>query len=382
VTRGRGEGSIFRRSDGRWAAQVDLGWEAGRRRRKTLYGKTRREVQERLKVALREQQLGVLVTSPQQSTAEFLGRWLEDSVRGSVRPATYDMYRHVTVKHLIPTLGRVPLDKLSPHHVQAMLKQKVGEGLSLRTVHHCRALLRIALNQALRWGLVGRNVAALVDSPRVERFSIKVLSPDEARALLAAAEGERLAALYSVGLALGLRQGEILGLRWEDVDLDGARVRVAHQLQRVGGKLRVTEPKTSRSRRVIAMPVTVVESLRRHRAVQVEDRLLAGSRWVETGFVFTTGIGTPIEAGNLRRSFWRVLDRAGLPRMRFHDLRHSCASLLLAEGVPARVVMETLGHSTITITQDTYSHVMPELQQQAAEAMDRVFLRRGGRWRE
>lgn len=203
-----------------------------------------------------------------------------------------------------------------------------------------------------------------------------MLAPAEARQLLAAAQDDRLGALYSVALALGLRQGEALGLSWEDVDFESRRLHVRHGLQRIAGQLKLVEPKTRQSRRTIALPAIVVDALQHHKARQSQERLLAGTRWRETGLVFTSTIGTPIEVGNLRRSFWRLLDKAGLPRMRFHDLRHSCASLLLVQGVPARVVMETLGYSNISITMDTYTHVLPELQRQAADAMDRAL---GGR---
>jgi integrase len=283
------------------------------------------------------------------------------------------MYWHLTTKHLIPNLDRVPLEKLSPEHVQALLRAKTDEGLAPRTVHHLRALLRIALNRAMRWGLVVRNVAALADSPRIERFDVRMLAPAEAKQLLAAAEDDRLGALYSVALALGLRQGEALWLSWEDVDFEYRRLFVRHGLQRVDGELRLVEPKTRQSRRTVAMPTVVIDALLHHKAGQSQERLLAGTRWRETGLVFTSTIGTPIEVGNLRRSFRRLLDKACLPRMRFHDLRHSCASLLLVQGVSARVVMETLGHANISITMDTYTHVMPELQRQAADAMDRLL---------
>jgi integrase len=368
-----GEGSIYQRSDGRWAAQLDMGWRNGRRQRKLVYGPTRRDVQGQLRAALKAKQDGTLRVGSQQTTGHFLQRWLEDSVKPSVRPATYSMYWHLTTKHLIPNLDRVPLEKLSPEHVQALLRAKTDEGLAPRTVHHLRALLRIALNRAMRWGLVVRNVAALADSPRIERFDVRMLAPAEAKQLLAAAEDDRLGALYSVALALGLRQGEALGLSWEDIDFESRRLHVRHGLQRIAGELRLVEPKTRQSRRTIAMPGVVIDALQHHRAKQTQERLLAGRRWRDTRLVFTSTIGTPIEVGNLRRSFWKLLDRAGLPRMRFHDLRHSCASLLLVQGVPARVVMETLGHSNISITMDTYTHVLPELQRQASDAMDRAL---------
>ena len=272
-----GEGSIYQRADGRWSAQLDMGWRNGKRQRKLIYGRTRREVQDRLRAALKAKQEGTLRVGSRQSTGKFLQRWLEDSVKPSVRPATYSMYWHLTTRHLIPNLDRVPLEKLSPEHVQALLRAKTDEGLAPRTVHHLRALLRIALNRAMRWGLVARNAAALADSPRIERFEVRMLAPAEAKQLLAAAEDDRLGALYSVALALGLRQGEALGLSWEDVDFESRRLHVRHGLQRIAGKLRLVEPKTRQSRRTIALPAVVIDALQHHRAKQSQERLLAGT---------------------------------------------------------------------------------------------------------
>ena len=188
-------------------------------------------------------------------------------------------------------------------------------------------------------------------------------------------------ALYSVALALGLRQGEALGLRWQDIDIDRHQSSVSHALQRIGGRLELVEPKTRRSRRTMVLPVTVADALRRHRDVQAQERRRAGSEWVEADFVFTTQWGKPLDGSFVRRDFPRLLDAAGLPPMRFHDLRHSCASLLLAQGVAARTVMEVLGHSQISLTLDTYSHVMPQLVQDAANAMDKILHNDRGRGR-
>src|SRR5262249_51095981 len=210
-------------------------------------------------------------------------------------------------------MGRVRLDKLMPADVQALMNRKREAGLSAKTVQYMRGVLRSALNRALRWGLVPRNVADLVDGPKVERYEIRPFMLAEARAFLDTVRGNRLEALYSVALTMGLRQGEALGLRWEDVDLDAGTLQVRRQLQRVGGQLQPVAVKTARSRRTLAMPPSIVGALREHRRRQVQDRLLAGSRWRETGYVFTTSIGTPLEARNVVRSFKATLVRAGLP---------------------------------------------------------------------
>ncbi|HEX6349870.1 MAG TPA: site-specific integrase [Candidatus Dormibacteraeota bacterium] len=238
---------------------------------------------------------------------------------------------------------------------------------------HLRGILRRALNWAIRLGLLSRNVAALARPPRLERHEIEPFTPDEARSFLTAIEGDRLEGLYIAALFSGLRQGELLGLRWQDVDLEAQELRVVHALQRFDGKLRLVPPKTARSRRSVSLPPLVVDALRRDKARQLEDRLLAGSRWVESGLVYTTRWGTPIEPRDATRSFKRLLARAQLREIRFHDLRHSCATLLLVQGVAPRVVMEMLGHSQISVTMNTYSHVLPALQRDAAQRLEALL---------
>lgn len=237
-----------------------------------------------------------------------------------------------------------------------------------------RAVLRNALGRAVRWGMISRNVAELVDPPRVPEYEARFLTIAEARAFLEAARGDRLEALYSVALALGLRQGEALGLRWADIDLDARALHVTHALVRVpGGGLQLLEPKTKRSRRGLALPEAVVRALRAHRARQLEERLASGAAWQDLGLVFTTYDGRPLQATHvLTGSFHRIREKAGIGRLRFHDLRHSAATLLLAQGVPQRVVMEQLGHSTLAMTQ-RYTHVVPQLMNDAAAAMDRAL---------
>jgi integrase len=245
--------------------------------------------------------------------------------------------------------------------------------LSPRTVEYCRAVLRRALNQAVRWGYIPRNVATFVDAPRSQRPDPQPLSPEEVRSFLAAVKDDRLLALYSVAIALGLRQGEALGLRWDDIDLRGGALSVRRQLQRIDGSLQLVDLKTARSRRTIRLPEVLVQQLTTHRSRQDEERRLAGTRWHEYGLVFTTTLGTPIDARNLVRWFHEHQERAGLRHIRFHDLRHTCATLLLVQGVHPRVVMEILGHSQISLTMDTYSHVIPTLQEDAAAKMNTLL---------
>ncbi len=398
--RGQNEGSIFKRKDGRWCGTLNLGWENGRRKRKHFYGATQAEVRTILLRARHDLEQGLPVIPERQTVAQFLNQWLDESVKPNVKPMTYRSYGQMAcliapellavkprkvgkngkafglTKTSAGGIGAVKLQKLNPQQIQSLLNLRLQEGLSPRTVQYILVVLRIALGQALKWGLVARNVAQLVDPPRVERRSFPPLTPQEAQQLLAAAKNDRLGALYSVALALGLRQGETLGLSWSDVDLDNRELRVRRALQRVDGKLRLVMPKSKQSQRVIALPDMVVKALHVHRARQLQERLLAGPQWNETGLVFTNKIGKPIEPRNLVRIFKRMLATAALPDRRFHDLRHSAASLLLAQGVHPRVVMETLGHSQISLTMNTYSHVFPALRREAADAMDAVLATR------
>ena len=375
--RGPNEGNIYQRADGRWEARLNLGYEGGRRRRKSFYGHTRREVQEQLTRAMRDVQQGLPVATDERQTVEqYLRRWLVDAVRPSLRPKTYTTYEGYVRLHLIPELGRIPLAKLGPHDVQGMFNRKSAAGMSPRSVHHMRAILRSALAQAVQWGELPRNVAALVKPPHVPRREMQALTLDEARTFLGVVHEDRLGALYTLAIATGLRQGEALGLRWEDVDLDAARLAVRHALQRVNGKLQLVEPKTALSHRTIILPELVVAALRQHRSQQLRDKLWAGSRWQEFGFVFTTTIGTPLDGSNVTHRLQKILAAASLPRLRFHDLRHTAASILMAADIHPRQVMDLLGHSQISLTLDTYSHVAPALRQEVADRMEALL---GGR---
>ena len=382
--RGQNEGSIFKRSDGRWCGIVSLGWRDGRRVRKSFYGTTACDVQGQMAKAKNDLALGLPVLVERQTVKQFFDSWLENSVKPSVRPATYQQYHQHCRIYLGPALGHHRLARLAPQHVQAFVNEKLKDGLSPRTVRLSLVILRHALDTAVKWNLAGRNVAKLVDSPRVEHHEIQPLDPGQARSFLDAAKGARLEALFVTALSLGLRQGEALGLRWADVNLDDHQLSIKQSLQRIGGRrfgsasaLQLVEPKTERSRRTLRLPEAVVRALRTHRVRQLEERLAAGPRWNESGLVFSTAIGTPLDPQSAVSQFKAVLSKAGLSSAtRFHDLRHSAASLLLAQGVPMRAVMELLGHSSIGLTANTYSHVMPAMMRDMADKMDAILDRR------
>lgn len=378
--RGRGEGSIHQRKDGSWTAVVDLGWKDGKRARKTVYGTTRRDVAHKLTDLLKTRKDGLPIPVGTENVEAFLARWLE-ATKSTVRPRTWQRYEEYVRLHAVPALGRLRLSNLGPHHLQSLYSERLEAGFSAQTVVHLHRVLHRALSQAVRWGLVVRNVTELVDPPRVPRKQMRALSPDEARRLLHAAKGNRFEALYTIAVTTGMREGELLGLRWRDVDLDGRKLHVVGSLQNIPGEgWKIVEPKTARSRRLVVLGEVGTNALRRHRANQAEHRLGRGDDWVDNDLVFPNAFGKPMNPANLLiRSFHPLLAKANLPRVRFHDLRHTAASLLLDQGIHPKIVSEMLGHSAVGITLDLYSHVTPSMQHQAADALDSLFGRKFGR---
>jgi integrase len=373
--RGRGEGSVFfdaRRQ--RWVALASY-WQDGRFRRKWVSALTRQEAQRRLRAVLAGLDRGLAPAPERQTVGQFLRDWLEQTARPTVRPRTYVRYRELLTLHAIPALDKRPLARLAPQDLQALYRRKLDEGLSPRTVGHIHRVLHRALQDALRWGWTARNVCAVVRPPKVARAEPRVLSPEEARRLLDAARGDPLEALWVLALTTGVRQGELLGLKWSDIDLDGGRLHVRRTAYRLRGRGWVeAEPKSQTARRSVALTPLAVDALRRHKARQRAQRLRAGPLWEDRDLVFANAVGGYLEPQNLlRRAFWPLLQKAGLSRLRFHDLRHSAATLLLAQGVHPKVVQELLGHSSISLTLDTYSHTVPDLQAEAAARLERLL---------
>ena len=280
-------------------------------------------------------------------------------------------------RHLSPALGHLRVDELAPQDVQRYMDQKLKGGLSRRSVQYHHAVLRRALRIAESWGLVGRNVATLVTPPAPQRRAVTPLTPEEARRLIAALDGDRDQVLIATALGTGLRQSELLGLGWSDVDLIKGVLRVTKTLQRHDGAFHFAEPKTERSKRAVALSLPLTEALKRHRQQQLRERLVAGPLWQGDEWddlVFGTELGAPRSGFALPRQFQRHLQSAGLPRQRFHDLRHASATYMLSEGISLRVVMEVLGHSTINVTANIYGHVMPEATRDAADKVGALLL--------
>jgi integrase len=352
-----------------WAGAADVTEADGRRRRKVVYAKSQKEAREKLNAILAAHQKGELPTAGRLTLEAWLRKWLD---RGNWRPKTFTHYEWLVAKHIIPSIGRKPLEKLTPSDVDAFLKAKLTAGLSPRTVHHLRACLPNALTLAKRDRLVTMNAAGDSKPIKVSRFDATPLSPKDARVLLDQVKADRLEALYVLAVWTGMRQGEVLGLSWSDVDLDAGLLHVRRQLQRLGGKPRLVQLKSESSRRTLLLPEPVIEALRQHQMRQQKEPWAAhwDDRW---DLVFTGPQGEPLEATAVLRAFQSHLAAAGLPKVRFHDLRHTAASLLAASGVHAKIAQTILGHSNFSTTMDVYSHVAVEQQAEAVEALGRLL---------
>jgi integrase len=369
--RGNNAGSVYRRkSNGRWEGFVTLA-DGGR---KYFYGKTQKEVQDKVNEALYEQQRGMLATGPDTKLQEYLESWLEDTHKPVVRLTTYINYRKLVNNYLIPGLGKVRLQKLTPQQVQAFYSKKIKEGLSPKTVNNIHGLLHKALDNAVRWNLVPRNVCDAVTPPRVPHKEKTVLTLEQAHTLLEQVKTHKLEALLTLALITGMRRGELLGLHWKDINFENYSLRVnrAVSYTKSHGFIE-TEPKTAKSRRTIMLPNFVVEVLLKHRVQQETQRREAGDAWIERDLVFTNAEGNYINESSMLKTFKRLLEKCGLPRMRFHDLRHSAATILFSWGIHPKVVQEILGHSQISMTLDVYSHMLPSMQEEVKKRWDDDF---------
>lgn len=379
-------GYIRRQSRESWEVTVDLGRDptTGRRRRRfmTIRG-TKRDAERALAAALNERDRGIDISPGKLTVAEYLRRWLRDYAAHNVAPSTLEGYSGIIVHHLIPTFGSLRLRDLRPAHIQEQYgrAQAAGGrvdggpiGLSAQTVLNHHRLLREALSHAVEWQLLAVNPADAVKPPRARRHEMRVLDAEEAGRLLEAAEDTPYHALIYVALATGARVGELFGLRWQDIDLDRSTMHITRSARRFAGRgVIFTETKTHRSRRPVALSAATVALLREHRRARAEQRLALGLAYRDQGIVFASPTGGPLDGSNLRRAFVLMTERADVPRLRLHDLRHTAATLMLREGVHPKVVSERLGHATVGLTLDTYSHVLPDLQRDAAEVMDGVL---------
>jgi integrase len=365
--RGAGEGSVFKRGN-RWVAQVGSG-----KNRETRYFKTQKEANTWRLKAIEQRRQGLDFAASKVKLEQFLDDWLVVA-KSSVRPNTHYQYAQIVRDHIKPGLGKVLLKDLRPDQVQFLYTSKLKNGVSPRTTQMIHAVIHRALNHALQLGLVVRNVSDSVTRPKVPRKEMQTLEDYEVRRLIEAAESPQMEVMFWVAVTTGLRQGEILGLKWSDLNGETRRIHIQRQVQRRAGEgLVFCEPKSASGRRVIVLGQSIIEKLRSYKNTQEKDRMRMGNKWQENDLIFPSPIGTPLDPSNVVKAYKRSLEKAGLPKLRFHDLRHTAATLMLQEDINPKIVQERLGHSDISLTLNTYSHVLPHMQEEAAEKMDELL---------
>ena len=381
---GHGEGTIRSRKnkDGkitRWTAELMVGYDdQGRKKVWRASGKTRKEVADKLAQAIVDHGKGTLVVQSRQTVAEFLRRWLEDVAKTNTYARTYLGYKRYVELHAIPTLGEKRLDRLTAQDLQRLYAEKRAT-LSAQSIVHLHRCLHRAFEFAVRWNLLVRNPCDLADPPKLPKREVESLTPEQARSFLAALRGDPMEAYWTLALTTAMRPGELLGTKWSDLDLaaDPPVLRLQRAVGRIPGQgFDEKDVKTHQSRAIVLTPIAV-EVLKRHRAAQLQARLMAGARWEDRDLVFCNGVGRPLEQGNLlRRSFVPILERAGLPRIRPYDLRHSTASILAYLGVPPHVIAEILGHVSPTLTMRRYAHALPTMHAEAMMKLDQLLAPR------
>ncbi len=372
--RGRGEGSVRLRADGRWEASIAVGDGT----RKSHYAKTQREALRWLADARRAIEQGAVLPDERQTLATYLATWLA-TVAHDLKPGTMQRHEEIVRLHLTPRLGRLKLARLTPLQIQSLYSDLLESGLAPATVERIHAVLHKSLEDAVRLDVLPRNVCDRVRVPRKRSPAKRVFTGEQARIFLAAVEGDRLGPLFVLALTSGMRLGELLGLGWRHVDLTSGRVEVRRNLQRdrYTNALYIETPKSDAGNRDFVLAPQAVEALRRQRQWQREARLAAGAAWGQgraaDDFVFTNEIGLPLSPGHVYGRFVRLCRMANLPRIAFHDLRHTCATLLREAGVNVEVVSALLGHSDIRMTLNIYSHIQPGMLEDAAATMARVL---------
>ena len=367
--RGKNEGSIHRRKNGTWRAQVSLDG-----RRLSYAADTRWECQEWLKKTIGQIDDGMTFASTRITLGEFLAGWLSSS-KASKRRTTWAHYEQVTRNYVTPRLGQVRVRDLRPDQIQGLYDHLLEQGVGTYTVLKIHTLLHSALAHAVKTGVIGRNPAGLTMPPKEPSKEMKILDESQVSQMLVEARGNRLEALYHLAVVTGMRQMEMLGLKWSDLDWINQTLKVDRQLVRPAGEgIKFTQPKTRFGKRSLVLGSKTTEVMRGHYERQHEEQQVAGDKWQEHGLIFANHLGGPIHPRNLLRDFKSLLRDAGLPAIRFHDLRHTAASLMLNHGIPVIVVSRRLGHAKPSITLDVYGHLIPSMQAEAAQIIDELVI--------
>ncbi len=369
--RGHNEGSVYYdATTERWVAAITTDTV----KRKKFYAKTQKEAIRKRNEALRELEKGTLPTGTQQKFGPFLENWIEEVHKSQVRLSTYVKYKKLIRSYIIPSLGNIWLQKLTPQHVQHLYSEMGQKGLSSKTINSTHGVLHVALKHALRWNLVSRNVCDLVTPPRIVKHAMTPLTVEQARSLLEGVNKHRLKVLLTLAVVSGMRRGELVGLRWSDIDFEQKYLMVLRTVDYIPhyGYV-VGEPKSAAGKRKIQLPLFLVDLLKQHLVEQNQRRLEVGEKWENLDQVFPDLHGGYFNPTYLDKMFSKLLQEIGVPHMRLHDLRHSAATILLSLGVNAKVIQELLGHSDIVITLGIYGHVLPTMQQEVVEKWDNVF---------
>ena len=372
-------GSIIKRHKSSYTIVLNLGVDPqGKRRQQWLSVKgTKKEAEKRLSELLHQLDTGTFMRPSKTTLAEYLERWLTDYARPNLSPRGFERYAGIISKHLIPDMGAIRLTQLRPEHLQKLYAVKLNSGLSARTVRYIHVVIHKALQTAIKWGLVSRNVADGVDVPHARRSEMQTWGEDEIARFLEAAKTTPYYALFYLALFTGMRRSELLGLKWNDVDLLLGEVSVTRSLHHLrDGSYIFTEPKSAKSRRTIALPPSAILTLREHHEKQKLERVMLGIPLTGDDLVFSALEGKPLRPNTITRAWAILAARCGVKVIRLHDARHTHASLMLKQGIHPKIVQERLGHATIAITLDTYSHVAPGLQEAAAKRFDEAFSTR------
>ncbi len=368
--RGNNEGSVFQRKDRRWVAQIQVGFSAnGAPKFRTHYADTRKNADDWLVEMKAAKLTGMLAETDGLTLSAFLDRWLEAKAR-DVRPSTHLSYRSTVRLYIAPRLGKFKLERLRPLDLERLVSGLLESGQSARVAAYALRVAKMALKQAVLWQLVPRNVAEAVRPPRAVRREMSVWTGAEAKAFLEFTRPHRLHALFVLALTTGLRRGELLGLRWADVDFEAGRLSVRRIVVHTQGALELGEPKTATSRRTIPVAPGVIAALREHRERQALERTVVGAAYQDQGVVFASEVGTLTHPRNIERVYYNHLKRSGARRIRFHDLRHTAASLMILKGVPPKVVSRMLGHASVAFTLQVYVHVFEEQEEEATLDLD------------
>jgi integrase len=374
-----------RKRGSKWCFVLDIGTDptTGKRKQKWFSGfKTKKEAEKAMIDKMHELEQGMYVEPSKTTIKEYFEQWLEDYAKSALRPTSFQTYYTLIHQHIIPSIGHITLQQLQPMHLQRFYNEQLQRGrvdgkggLSSQSVVKLHVIIKSALGHAVKWQLINRNVADLADPPAIRKRDIITLEADEVTHFLELAKESRYYIAFLLAISTGLRRGEILGLRWKDIQFEEKRASIQKNLVVVKGTPLLQEPKTKGSKRSISLPTTTVDALRKYKKVQAQEKLKQGALYQDNDLIVTTRFGTPVNPRHLLRSFYNLIKKANLPSIRFHDLRHTHATLMLQQGVHPKIVSERLGHSNTRITMDIYSHVLPSMQEEAVDQFEEMFLK-------